>query len=80
MQWEYAEWLLKRRPRVCPFCATALRGSLIPDRIAGAPPRTRTARTSANWGVLEGPQIRWTCPACGYGDLEPIDRPKGGSG
>lgn len=55
-----------RTPIRCPFVEdrhpdmrSPMQPRLVRDRVAGAQER----------GVIEGPQVRWSCSACGYGEL-----------
>lgn len=55
----------QRRP--CPCCSThavavPMRGHVVRDRVAGA----------GEHDVIEGAQVRFTCSACGYGEVVPV--------
>lgn len=74
LEWGHALWVSQQRPRRCPACSSdggppvTMTPRLVPVRVAGA----------SEHEVLEGAQLRWTCPACQYGELVQCSGPPKG--
>src|SRR4051812_27090874 len=70
--WIAAERVARQR-RWCPRCSQKdnpfyLRGRIVRERILASGDRE----------VIEGPQVRFACSLCGYGEVEPIGPVGGG--
>lgn len=65
--WEKAEKRATQR-RKCPCCSTGktpfwMRGRVVRERVKG----------EDDHEAMEGPQVRFACSLCGYGEVEPIE-------